>query len=148
MHGFPSFEWLAVQIWIFRRNSNKRTKSNSYIKHFYNCPKMVHIGLHSVGTYHKKFGWQNKKIKKNIFCRVSKAAVLGKEDSLSSARTRLSANVTVVSFKRQLTALPRAALRRVYSSTESPALGKCRRYREQDFAECPTKSTRQRPGFR
>jgi hypothetical protein len=24
---------------------------------------MVHVGLHSVGTYHKKFGWQNKKIK-------------------------------------------------------------------------------------
>jgi hypothetical protein len=24
-------------------------------------PKMVHVGLHSVGTYHKKFGGQNKK---------------------------------------------------------------------------------------
>jgi hypothetical protein len=24
---------------------------------------MVHIGLHSVGTYYKKFSWQNKKIK-------------------------------------------------------------------------------------
>jgi hypothetical protein len=24
---------------------------------------MVHVGLHSVGTYHKKFGDQNKKIK-------------------------------------------------------------------------------------
>jgi hypothetical protein len=24
---------------------------------------MVHVGLHSVGTYHKKFGCQNKKIK-------------------------------------------------------------------------------------
>jgi hypothetical protein len=23
---------------------------------------MVHVGLHSVTTYHKKFGWQNKKI--------------------------------------------------------------------------------------
>jgi hypothetical protein len=22
---------------------------------------MVHVGLHSVGTYHKKFGWENKK---------------------------------------------------------------------------------------
>ena len=63
MHGFPSFEWPAVQIWIFRRNSNKRTKSTSYRKHFSNCPKMVHVGLHSVGTYHKKFGKQNKKIK-------------------------------------------------------------------------------------
>jgi hypothetical protein len=24
---------------------------------------MIHVGLHSVGTYHKKFGRQNKKIK-------------------------------------------------------------------------------------
>jgi hypothetical protein len=22
---------------------------------------MVHVGLHSVGTHHKKFGWENKK---------------------------------------------------------------------------------------
>jgi hypothetical protein len=71
MHGFPSFEWLAVQIWIFRRNSSKRTKSTSYWKHCYNCPKMVHVGLHSVGTYHKKFGCQNLK-NKNILCWVSR----------------------------------------------------------------------------
>jgi hypothetical protein len=32
---------------------------------------MVHVGLHSVGTYHKKFGMQNKK-NKNILCRVSR----------------------------------------------------------------------------
>jgi hypothetical protein len=31
----------------------------------------------------------------------------------------------------------------VSSCAESPALGKCGRYREQDFAECPTKNTRQ-----
>jgi hypothetical protein len=31
---------------------------------------MVHVGLHSVGTYHKKFGDQNKK-NKNMLCRVS-----------------------------------------------------------------------------
>jgi hypothetical protein len=24
---------------------------------------MVHVGLHSVETYHKKFRWENKKIK-------------------------------------------------------------------------------------
>jgi hypothetical protein len=24
---------------------------------------MVHVGLHSVGTYHKKFGWQKRKRK-------------------------------------------------------------------------------------
>jgi hypothetical protein len=50
--------------------------------------------------------------------------------------------------------LPRAAicrvfgtrqrfLCRVYLCAESPALGKRGRYREQDFAECPTKSPRQ-----
>ena len=32
---------------------------------------MIHVGLHSVGTYHKKFGRQNQK-NKNILCRVSK----------------------------------------------------------------------------
>jgi hypothetical protein len=69
MHCFPSFEWPAVQIWIFRKKSNKRTKSTSYCKHCYNCPKMIHVGLHSLGTYHKKFGGQNKK-NKNILCRV------------------------------------------------------------------------------
>jgi hypothetical protein len=31
---------------------------------------MVHVGLHSVGTYHKKFGGQNIK-NKNLVCRVS-----------------------------------------------------------------------------
>jgi hypothetical protein len=30
---------------------------------------MIHVGLHSVGTYQKKFGRQNKK---NILCRVSR----------------------------------------------------------------------------
>jgi hypothetical protein len=70
MHGFPSFEWPAVQIWIFQRNSNKRTKSTNNWKLCYNCPQMIHVGLHSVGTYHKKFGRQNKK-NKNILCRVS-----------------------------------------------------------------------------
>jgi hypothetical protein len=37
---------------------------------FSNCPKIVHVGLHSVGTYHKKFGCQNLK-NKNLLCRVS-----------------------------------------------------------------------------
>jgi hypothetical protein len=48
---------------FFRRNSNKRTKSTSYRKQFYNCLKMVHVGLYSVGTHHKKIGRENKKIK-------------------------------------------------------------------------------------
>jgi hypothetical protein len=32
---------------------------------------MLHVGLHSVGTYHKKFRRQNQK-NKNILCRVSR----------------------------------------------------------------------------
>jgi hypothetical protein len=32
---------------------------------------MIHVGLHSVGTYHKNFERQNKK-NKNILCRVSR----------------------------------------------------------------------------
>jgi hypothetical protein len=71
MHGFPSFEWPAVQIWIFRINSNKRTKSTNDWKLCYNCPQMIHVGLHSVGIYHKKFRRQNQK-NKNILCRVSR----------------------------------------------------------------------------
>jgi hypothetical protein len=68
-----------------------------------NCPKMVDVGLHSVGTYHKKFGGQNKKNKKMI-CRVStedtrqrlslpsaRYLTLGKESALSSAGFRPSA---------------------------------------------------------
>jgi hypothetical protein len=37
----------------------------------YNCPQMIHVGLHSVGTYHKQFGRQSQK-NKNILCRVSR----------------------------------------------------------------------------
>jgi hypothetical protein len=32
---------------------------------------MIHVGLHSVGTYHKKFDGQNLK-NKNMICRVSR----------------------------------------------------------------------------
>jgi hypothetical protein len=104
-------EWLAVQIWIFRRISIKRTKSNSYRKHFYNCVKMEHIGLHSVGTYHKKFGWKKKK-NKNVLCRVSKNDTrqsmlcrVQKKTSLPGANIRRSVKITTVSYRRLLTAL-------------------------------------------
>jgi hypothetical protein len=93
-------------------------------KQCYNCPKMVHVGLHSVWTYHKKFGGQNKK-NKNVLCRVSKddtrqrhslpSAIylaLGKESALPSAGFRPSAKadglLTAVSCRRPLTALCRA----------------------------------------
>jgi hypothetical protein len=54
---------------------------------------MIHVGLHSVGTYHKNFGRQNKK----ILCRVSSddtrqsLLALGKEASLPSASRWLAA---------------------------------------------------------
>jgi hypothetical protein len=48
-----------------------------------------------------------------------KRGALGKEASLSSARTRLSANITAASFRRRLTALCR-----VLSLAEYLALGK------------------------
>jgi hypothetical protein len=35
---------------------------------------MEYVSLHSVETYHKKFGWEKKK-NKNILCRVSKNAL-------------------------------------------------------------------------
>jgi hypothetical protein len=74
----------------FPKKFNKQTKSTSYRKHCYNCPKMIHVGLHSVGTYHKKFGSQNKKIKK-CFAECSKKT-LGKEggDTRQSTFYRVS----------------------------------------------------------
>ena len=40
---------------------------------------MIHVGLHSVGTYHKKFGRQNKKIK--IYFAECPKKALGKDYS-------------------------------------------------------------------
>jgi hypothetical protein len=51
---------------------------------------MVHVGLHSVGTYHKNFGWEKKKRKKHTLSSVS-WLTLGKEASLPSANARRSA---------------------------------------------------------
>jgi hypothetical protein len=66
---------------------------------------MIYVGLHSVGTCHKKFGWKKKKIQ-NIICRVSKngtrQSVLCRVPTLD-ARQKL----TTVSYRRLLTALCR-----------------------------------------
>jgi hypothetical protein len=97
---------------------------------------MVHVGIHSGGTYHKKFGWQNKK-NKNILCLVSnwglaklalssvKQGALGKEDSLPSAKTQLSGKVTAVSFRWRLTTLCR-----------EPPFAECLALGKEIFAEC------------
>jgi hypothetical protein len=128
---------------------------------------MIHIGLHSVGTYHKKFGRQNKK-NKNLLCRVSR------EDTRQSVHCRVpnilhSAKKTLcrvpnlgsrqrlmaVSFRTAADGpLPSAtfaecgsvpsvqhSVKRLVAESlalPSAALGKA------CFAECPTKGTRQR----
>jgi hypothetical protein len=149
MHGFPSFEWPAVQIWIFRRNLNKRTKSTSYWKLCYNCPKMVHVGLHSVGTYHKKFGRQNQK-NKNILCRVSREdtrqRVLCRVPNIWHSAKKTLCRVPTLGSRQRLTAvsfgtaadgpLPSATFTESLTLT-SAAVGKS------FFAECLTKDTRQ-----
>jgi hypothetical protein len=80
---------------------------------------MEHLSLHSVETYHKKFGWE-KKIKytlssvqgwhsaKHALLSVRRQT-LGKEASLSSAKAQRSAKITVVSCRRPLTALYRVS---------------------------------------
>jgi hypothetical protein len=55
---------------------------------------MIHVGLHSVGTYHKKFRRQNKK-NKNILCRVSR------EDT----RQRVLFRVPTLGSRQRLTAV-------------------------------------------
>jgi hypothetical protein len=163
MHGFPSFEWPAVQIWIFRRNSNKRTKSTNDSKLCYNCLQMIHVGIHSVGTYHKKFGRQNLK-NKSILCRVPYIWHSTKKTLLSSANPGTRQRLTTVSFGTAADGpLPSASFaecltlgKRVFAewrpvpsvqhsvkrlvaeslTLPSAALGKA------FFAECPTKGTR------
>jgi hypothetical protein len=41
---------------------------------------MVHVDLNSVGTYHKKFGWEKKKNKKKIYFAECPEMTLRKED--------------------------------------------------------------------
>jgi hypothetical protein len=70
----------------------------------------------------------------------------GKEGSANSTSAKASLPST---FYRALSNLCRVFctrqrnLCRVYACAESPTLGKRRCYREQDFTECPTKSTQQ-----
>jgi hypothetical protein len=164
MHGFSSFEWPAVQIWIFRRNSNKRTKSTSYWKHCYNCPKMVYVGLYSVGTYHKKFGGQNKKIKiwfvecpqktlgkdplcqvpyiwhlaKNLLCRVP---TFDPRQRLTAVRFRRPRRPFAERHLCWVFASRQSSICRVFLCAECPALGKQAIYRAQDFAECNSRQS-------
>jgi hypothetical protein len=123
---------------------------------------MVHVGLHSVAAYHKKFGWQNNKIK--IYFAECPRKALGKacstECQTGGTRQRSffvecqDSGLGQENDRQLLTAvdgpLPSVAVRRVFgtwqrclyrvfSCAESLALGKHDRYREQDFAECGTR---------
>jgi hypothetical protein len=123
---------------------------------------MIHVGLHSVGTYHKKFGRQNQK-NKNILCRVSREDTRQRvlcrvPTSWHSAKKTLCRvpthgsrqRLTAVSSRtaaEALTALCRVfntretCLCRVGSYAECPALGKETRCREPNFIECGSRQS-------
>jgi hypothetical protein len=98
---------------------------------------MIHVGLHSVGTYHKKFGRQNKR-NKNILCRVSRYGtrqrVLCRASTGRHSAKKALCRVLTVGARQRLTAvsfgtaadgpLPRAPF------AECSTLGK------HGFAEC------------
>jgi hypothetical protein len=107
---------------------------------------MVHVGLHSVRTYHKKFGCQNKiKIKicfdecpkktlgKEVFAEC-RSSTLGKgwRPSALDGRWRPFAERHLC----RVFATRQTCLCRVSFCAECPTLGKRARRREQDFAEC------------
>jgi hypothetical protein len=105
---------------------------------------MVHVGLHSVGTYPKKFGGQNKKI---CFAECPQKALgnslpsasyltLDKEYALSSVCFRISAKTNGCQLQTAANGpLPRAVF------VECLTLGKLSRYRAQDFAEGDTRQS-------
>jgi hypothetical protein len=80
---------------------------------------MVHVGLYSVGTHHKKFGWENKKIK--MYFTECPEMTIGKvafaECSLGDTRQRI--------VKKSLLSVAQVTLGKDY------------------FAECPRSGTRQ-----
>jgi hypothetical protein len=124
---------------------------------------MIHVGLHSVGTYHKKFGRQNLK-NTTMLCRVSRKdtrqRVLCRVPTLSprqrlttvSSRTAADGPLPSTTVAECLTlgkhlfaecypvpSVLHSVNHLVTESRNSPsaALGKA------TFAECPTKGTRQ-----
>jgi hypothetical protein len=130
---------------------------------------MIHVGLHSVGTYHKKFGRQNQK-NKNILCRVSREDTCRVPTIWHSAKKTLC-RVPTLGSRQRLTAvsfgtaadgsLPSAPFvecltlfaewgpvpsvqhsvkRLVAESLTLPSAALGKAF----FAECPTKGTRQR----
>jgi hypothetical protein len=136
-------------------------KSNSYSKHFYNCAKIEHVSLYSVGTNHKKFGWEKKKIKlyfaecplltlrkawfaeclssgtrqSNFFAECQRLALCkGNGRQLLTATDGPLPSVTI----RRACGTRQRGLCRVSVDVECPTLGKRGRYRECNFPECGT----------
>ena len=69
---------------------------------------MVYVGLHSVGTYHKKFGGQNEK-NKNMVCRVSiedtRQSLLCRVPSIWHSAKKPLCRVPVLGSRQRLTAV-------------------------------------------
>jgi hypothetical protein len=69
---------------------------------------MVHVGLHSVGTYHKKFGDQNVK-NKNMVCRVStqdtRQSLLCRVPNTRHSAKNLLCQVPVLGSRQRVTAV-------------------------------------------
>jgi hypothetical protein len=110
---------------------------------------MVHVGLHSVGTDHKKFGGQNEK-NKNMVCRVSiedtRQSILCRVPSIRHSAKKSLCRVPVLGSRQRLTAVSfmTAANGPLPSAffAECPALGKEAHYREPNFAECGSRQSR------
>jgi hypothetical protein len=126
---------------------------------------MIHVGIHSVGTYHKKFGRQNLK-NKNILCRVPNTWHSAKKTLCRVPTLGSRQRLTAVSFGTAADGpLPRATFaecftlgklvfadwgpvpsvqhsvkRLVAESLALPSAALDKAF----FAECPTKGTRQR----
>jgi hypothetical protein len=118
-----------------------------------------HVGLHSVRTNHKKFGWKKEKnenklcreskqgTRQSMLCRVSTGPTLDNIPSLSSVSAYCSAKVTAVSYRWLLTVLYRASPFTECLTLGKEVLAKCVtlgkgcRYRESSFAEGGTRQS-------
>jgi hypothetical protein len=128
---------------------------------------MIHVGLHSVGTYHKKFGRQNKK-NKNILCRVSREdtrqSVLCRVPTIWHSAKKPLCRVPTLGSRQRLTtvsfgtaangplssapfaewghvpSVQHSVKRLVAESLTLPSAALDKAF----FAECPTKDTRER----
>jgi hypothetical protein len=67
---------------------------------------MVHVGLYSVGTHHKNFGWENKKNK--VICRVSTNDTRQSSLCRSAKNSKRIFTECLLCDTRQKTTLPRA----------------------------------------